>query len=93
MNVKVIKALESDSGNPHYDSLAKMAAAFGLRVAFVKSGTAVELLNPDARATQERHRRQSDAQALASGRVSAHELHERNALRVDDVHYELPNLV
>ena len=35
INAKVIKALESGSGNARYDSLAKIADAAGLRVAFV----------------------------------------------------------
>jgi transcriptional regulator with XRE-family HTH domain len=50
INAKVIKALESGRGNPRYDSLAKIADAAGLRVAFVKASGVVELLDPDVRA-------------------------------------------
>lgn len=92
VNVKVIKALESGSGNPRYDSLQKIAEAFGLRVAFVQPAAAVELLDPDARADDERRRRLADVEALASGKVSVRALHERNALEVDDVSFELPSL-
>lgn len=92
LNVKVIKALESSNGNPRYDSLEKIAQAFGLRVAFVRPAVAVELLDPDARAEDERRRRLEDVEALASGKISARALHERNALEVDDVTFELPSL-
>lgn len=92
LNVKVIKALESGSGNPRYDSLKKIAAAFGLRIAFVKPSISIELMDPGARTADERRRRQADAKALEAGRISAHELHERNALEVDEVSFELPKL-
>jgi transcriptional regulator with XRE-family HTH domain len=92
INAKVIKALESASGNPRYDSLAKIAGAAGLRVAFVKASGVVELLDPDARAADKRRRRLSDSEALQAGKVSARALHERNALRVDEIAFELPRL-
>jgi transcriptional regulator with XRE-family HTH domain len=92
VNVKVIKALESGSGNPRYDSLQKIAESFGLRVAFVQPATAVELLDPDARAETERRRRLADVEALASGKISIRDLHKRNALDVDAVTFELPSL-
>lgn len=91
INAKVIKALESGSGNPRYDSLAKIADAVGLRVAFVKA-SAVELLDPDARAADERRRRLADGAALQAGEISSRALHERNALKVDEVAFELPSL-
>jgi transcriptional regulator with XRE-family HTH domain len=92
INAKVIKALESGNGNPRYDSLAKIADAVGLRVAFVKASAAVELLDPDARAAEERQRRLADGEALQAGKMSVRALHERNALAVDDVEFELPSL-
>lgn len=91
INAKVIKALESGRGNPRYDSLAKIADAVGLRVAFVKA-PAVELLDPDARAADERRRRLADSEALQAGKLSARALHERYALKVDEVAFELPRL-
>lgn len=92
INAKVIKALESGSGNPRYDSLVRIADAVGLRVAFVKASGAVELLDPDARAADERRRRLADNEALQAGNISARALHDRNALKVDDVAFELPSL-
>lgn len=92
INAKVIKALESGSGNPRYDSLAKIADAVGLRVAFVKASGAVGLLDPDVRAADERGRRLADSKALEAGNISASELHERNALKVDEVAFDLPSL-
>jgi transcriptional regulator with XRE-family HTH domain len=92
INAKVIRALESGSGNPRYDSLAKIADAAGLRVAFVKASGMVELLDPDARAADKRRRRLADSDALQAGKVSARVLHERNALRVDEIAFELPRL-
>jgi transcriptional regulator with XRE-family HTH domain len=91
INAKVIKALESGSGNPRFDSLAKIADAVGLRVAFVEA-PAVELLDPDARAAEERQRRLADSEALQAGKLSARDLHERNALKVDEDDFELPSL-
>lgn len=91
LNVKVIKALESGNGNPRYDSLQKIAEAFGLRVAFVQPA-AVELLDSEARAKEEQRRRLADVEELASGKVSARDLHKRNALDVDGVTFELPSL-
>lgn len=92
MSVKVIKAIESGNGNPSYDSLAKIAAVADLHVAFVSLARSVELMDRRARAEEERLGRQADAQALASGRVSERELHERNALRVDELSFELRSL-
>jgi transcriptional regulator with XRE-family HTH domain len=92
ISVKVIKALESGSGSPGYDSLAKIADAAGLRVAFVKASGVVELLDPDARAPNKRRRRLADSEALLAGKVSARDLHERNALKVDEISFELPRL-
>ena len=92
INAKVIQALESGSGNPRYDSLAKIADAAGLRVAFVKASGVVELLDPDARAADKRRRRLADSEALLAGKVSARDLHERNALKVDEIAFELPRL-
>ena len=92
VSVKVIKALESGRGNPRFDSLEKIAGAMGLCVAFVKPSVSVDFLDPAERAREERRRRIADAHELASGQVSESELHRRNALRVDDVHFELPEL-
>jgi transcriptional regulator with XRE-family HTH domain len=92
MSVKVIRSIESGKGNPSYDSLSKIASAADLRVAFVSHSRSVELMDPRVRAEEERLRRQADAKALASGRVSERELHERNALRVDELSFELRSL-
>jgi DNA-binding XRE family transcriptional regulator len=92
VSVKVIKALESGRGNLRFDSLEKIAAAAGLCVAFVKPSMAVHLMNPAKRLEEERRRRIADAQALAAGEVSEGVLHRRNALRVDEVDFELPEI-
>lgn len=92
MSVKVIRSIESGKGNPSYDSLAKIAAAADLRIAFVSHSRSVELMDPRVRAEEERLGRQADAKALASGRVSERELHKRNALRVDELCFELRSL-
>lgn len=92
VSVKVIKAIESGKGNPSYDVLARIAAAAGLRVAFVGKSRSVELMDPRVRADEERLRRQADAEAIASGRVSAREMHKRNALQVDELSFELRDL-
>lgn len=90
VHVKVIKALESGHGNPGLSSLSKIAAAAKLRVALV-GVSSIELMDPDARAGEERSIREAEARAIASGKVSRRELHERNALRVDEKQFELPS--
>jgi transcriptional regulator with XRE-family HTH domain len=92
LNVKVIKDLESGKGNPGSVSLQKLAAAFGLRLVFARASTSIGLLDPVARAEQEHRRRRADAEAIRTGRVSARELNERNALRLDGVTFELREL-
>jgi hypothetical protein len=58
----------------------------------VQPAAAVDLLDPDARAADERERRLVDFQAIASGKISERALHDRNALTVDEVTFELPSL-
>lgn len=57
-----------------------------------KASGMVELLDPDARAADKRRRRLADSEALQAGKVSARALHERNALKVDEIAFELPRL-
>lgn len=90
LDVKVIKAIESGDGNPNFASLEKIAALVNLRVGFVGSSS-IDLLDPRARSNEERQSRIEDAMALASGHVSRRELHDRNALRVDELSFELPS--
>jgi len=84
LNLKVIRSIESGRGNPNYESLARLAAAADLRVAFVGRSAAVDILDPAQRIEDERRRRQADAYVPG--------MHERNALRVDDLAFELPKL-
>jgi hypothetical protein len=63
-----------------------------LRVAFVKASGVVDLLDPDVRAADERRRRLADSDALQAEKISARDLHERNALKVDEVAFDLPSL-
>lgn len=90
LDVKVIKAIESGGGNPNFASLEKIAALVNLRVGFV-GPSSIDLLDPRARSNEERQSRIEDAIALASGQVSRRELHDRNALRVDELSFELPS--
>jgi transcriptional regulator with XRE-family HTH domain len=92
LNRKVIRALESGQGNLRYDSLEKIASSAGLRLAFVSPSGAVKLMDPDARAQDEREQREADARALASGKLTERALEERNALRVEDVSFALRKL-
>lgn len=92
LSLKVVRAIESGRANPGYASLEKLAAAADLRVAFVGRSRHAELMDAGDRLDEERRRRHADAAALASGRHSVRSLHERNALRVDDVAFELRGL-
>lgn len=90
VHVKVIKALESGRGNPGLSSLNKIAAAANLRVGLVNASY-IDLMDPDERAREERSIREEEARAIASGKLSRRELHERNALRVDEKKFDLPS--
>jgi len=92
LSLKVIRAIESGRANPGLASLEQLAAAADLRVAFVGRSRQAELMDASDRVDEERRRRHADADALASGRHSARSMHERNALRVDDVAFELRSL-
>ncbi len=91
VHVKVIKSLESGRGNPNFASLSKIAAAANLRIGFVSPSSSIDLMDPGGRALEERAIRQEEAKAIALGKVSRRELHERNALRVDELKFELPS--
>jgi transcriptional regulator with XRE-family HTH domain len=92
VSLKVIRSIESGRGNPSFESLEKLASAADLRVAFVGRSRTVGLMQPGERVEDERRRRQAEAQALASGRVSERQAHEHNALAVDEHSFELPSL-
>ncbi len=92
MSVKVIRSIESGKRNSNHGSLERIASAAGLRVAFVSDSRSVELMDPRVRMEEERLRRQADAEALASGRISGRRMHERNALRIDELSFELRSL-
>ena len=83
VNVKVIKALESGTGNPGFASIEKLADAFGLAVVLVKKESVADLLDGKARARDKAHSRLSDGAALARGEITEAELHAKNALRID----------
>jgi hypothetical protein len=89
--IRALEGLSQDAFAARLGINAKADAA-GLRVAFVKASGVVELLDPDARAADKRRRRLADSEALRSGKVSARALHERNALRVDEIAFQLPRL-
>jgi transcriptional regulator with XRE-family HTH domain len=82
VNLKVIKSLESGVGNPGFASIEKLAEAFGLAVVFVKKDAVAEILDGAARAEEKARSRAADAQALAAGRLSEHELNAKNALKI-----------
>jgi hypothetical protein len=77
-------------GNPSFASLVKIASMAKLRVGFVNSSS-IDLMDPKARSNEERQNRLEEAKALASGKISRKELHKRNALRVDELSFELPS--
>lgn len=90
IDLKVIKSIESGMGNPSFASLVKIASMAKLRVGFVNASS-IDLMDPKARSNEERQNRLEEAKALASGRISRKELHKRNALRVDELSFELPS--
>jgi transcriptional regulator with XRE-family HTH domain len=92
MSLKVVRSIESGLGNPGLESLEKLASAADLRVAFVGRSRAVEIMDPRERMADERRRREADARALGSGRVSERQMHARNALAVDELSFELRSL-
>jgi transcriptional regulator with XRE-family HTH domain len=83
VNLKVIKAIESGTGNPGFASIEKIAEAFGLAVVFVKKDTVAEILDGEARVREKARSREADAVALAAGNVSEQQLNARNALKIE----------
>jgi hypothetical protein len=64
-----------------------------MRIAFIDAKSAVELFDPRVRILEERRRRIADARAVSNGKLSAAQLLDRNAMSMDDVDYELPELI
>jgi transcriptional regulator with XRE-family HTH domain len=93
VSVKVIKALESGRGNVGHQTLEKIASHAGLRLTFADARSGAGILDAEARATEKRRRRAIDARGLATGSVTEAELHRRNAMQVDDLEFDLPNLL
>jgi transcriptional regulator with XRE-family HTH domain len=89
---KVIKAIESGRGNPSYSSLNQIASAFGLRLAFVAGEAKVGLMDSKDRLEEKQRLRSAENAQLARGEVSEAELRRRNAVRVDEIEFELPSL-
>jgi transcriptional regulator with XRE-family HTH domain len=83
VNLKVIKAIESGTGNPGFASIEKIAEAFGLAVVFVRKDTVAEILDGEARVREKARSREADAVALAAGKVSGQQLNARNALKIE----------
>jgi transcriptional regulator with XRE-family HTH domain len=90
VNLKVIKALESGSGNPGFASIQKIAEAFGLAVVFVKKDTVAEILDAKARAREKARNREADGVALAAGTLSEQQLNAKNALKIGRVGFKTP---
>lgn len=81
VTTKVIKAIESGSGDPHLDTLMRIATAADLRIAFVSRHGSVGLMRARARAEESQRRR-----------TSARKRQRPNALAFHDVSFELRNL-
>jgi transcriptional regulator with XRE-family HTH domain len=92
LSVKIIKSLESGRGNVGFQWIEKVAAAAGMRIAFIAGSSSVELFDPRERMKQERLRRIADSDAVSSGKFSEAQLHKRNAMSLGDVEYALPEL-
>lgn len=91
VNRKVVKDLESGRGNPGLASLARIAQAAGLRLAFVPEQNAVERLDAAERSREEDARRRTDAASLERG-LSPEALYRRNALGLGGVKLRLPRI-
>jgi transcriptional regulator with XRE-family HTH domain len=91
VSLKVIKDLESGSGNPTLASLESIARFFGMRVGLVASPVTVQL--GTAEVVRQRERDRSAAlRDLKQGKTTSRKLHARNALHGSDFKVGLPKL-
>lgn len=90
VNLKVIKSLESGSGNPGLAAIENLAEAFGLAVVFASKAAVAKVLDSAARAEEKARSRAADAQEVDAGQISEHKLNARNALRIGRAALKLP---
>lgn len=91
VSLKVIKELESGSGNPTLESLNRIAERFGMRVGLVSSAVTVQLGTAEVVRKRARERRAA-LKGLRHGKTTLKKLHARNALRGSDFKLGLPKL-
>ena len=84
VGLDVLKAIESNRGNPSLRALKKLAGAAGLRVALIAADApSVTLVSSASLARDKRRRRQRALDDVASGRKSLAQHHAESALRIE----------
>ena len=86
--LNVIKDIESGRGNPSLQSIEKLAAAAGLRVALVSADAPrVALVSSQSLAREEGRRRRRALGEVVRGRKSLERHDVENALRIEGAHF------
>jgi putative transcriptional regulator len=89
---KVVKELESASGNPTLASLNRIGALVGMHIGFVRPSAAVEIGTARSAIQRETKARRAGLQGVKKGRESLKALHRRNALSGSDFTIKMPKL-
>ncbi|MGA9853972.1 MAG: helix-turn-helix domain-containing protein [Gammaproteobacteria bacterium] len=86
--LNVIKDIESGRGNPSLQSIEKLAAAAGLRVALIAAeAPSVVLVSSQSLAREESRRRRHALGAVVRGQKSLERHDAENALRIEGAHF------
>jgi transcriptional regulator with XRE-family HTH domain len=90
--LKVIKQLESGTGNPTLASLQRIALSAGLTVTFVQPRATVKLGGMQKHTEDQAKSRQAELRAVTQHANTLKKRHTANALRGRDFTIELPKL-
>lgn len=90
--LKVVKQLESGSGNPGLDSLQRIAGVAGLRVGLIRPAATVRLGAADSHIRRHAAARRAELRAVLRGESSLGARHARNALRGSEFTIDMPAL-
>jgi len=86
--LNVIKDIECGRGNPSLQSIEKLAAAAGLRVALIAAeAPSVAMVSSQSLAREESRRRQRALGEVVRGQKSLEQHDAENALRIEDAHF------
>lgn len=92
LSLKVIKEVESGKGNPRLSSMQKLAEFADLEVVFAAPKKKVRLGDPQDRAREKQMSRERDFDRSSAGSASNQSINKANALKIEKLRYELPEI-